>query len=802
MRIIYLLIFILWTCGNTFAQLYSVSGKTLDENRQALPFVTLMILQAKDSSMVKAGFSDADGAFKLEDVPSGQFLVKTAFVGYETLWVPFSLDQTHLDLGALALNPVSTHLAEVTIKATKPLFQAEVDRIVVNVENSVLAAGKNTLEVLALSPGISLSPDESNLRLKGKGGVLVLIDGRQTYMSPADVIRFLKGLSASEVESIELISNPPSRYDAAGVAGIIHIKTIKNRSLGTKGSVNAGYRRGEYNHWNAGGSLATKTRSVSINNYASYADGASAKWLENKTQYLDAGEKTMLFDLDNQAKTLSRNIMLRNGINWDISRKWSVGSTLMYSDANDTEHARNLTDILHNPSGINHMRQLSDQYTRGRTFTATGYFKTIFKGTNHELSGDIDYSSFSRSSVAEINNQMFAQKSEPVAEQSFINSTPNTTHIRVGKMDYIKNMKAGVFEAGIKYSHVASANDARFEENIDNKWVTDPGRTFNFQYNENIAASYVSYALEKGKNSFKAGLRYERTFAEGISENANARFDKNYGQLFPTLFYQRTLNTHNQLGLSYSRRITRPNYASLNPFVYVLDSYTIHTGNPDLNPALSNSFEINHTYKYKIQTSLSYSRTKDNIHEMPQRSAENPEVMVYQDINIDHFDYYSLGVFFPVSVTKNWEMTHYMNVFYSRFSTRLNQQNEGTKAPGVSYNLSNNINLPKDFKLEAGWFFNGSTVYGLYTIGSFHGLSAGLKKSFNSDKTYLAFNFSDILFTNKLGVSSSLPEFIQSGKVWQDTRRFSVSLIHRFGKRTVQSGRNHESSSENERSRL
>lgn len=807
MKKYYVLTFVLLLSLHSYAQnLKSVIGKTLDENQTALPFVTVLVLQPIDSSIVKAAVSDIDGVFKVEGLVVGNYLLKATFVGYENFFRAFSLENTDLNLGELALNPVSTSLNELTVTATKPLFKVEVDRIVVNVENSVLAAGRNTLEVLALSPGLQVSPDESDIRFKGKGGVLVLIDGRQTYMSQSDAMRFLKGLSATEIESIELISNPPAKYDAAGVGGIINIKTIKNRSRGIKGNLQAGYRRGDYNHWNTGASLSVKSKALSNNVFASYSDGSTANFLESKTQYFDGGERGLAFDMSTNTKTHAKNFMIRNSLNWDISKNWEAGANFVFSRANDNERKRGETGVANNPSTISLINQTSKQLSKSNTFTANGYFKTILSGSNHELTGDLDYSSFKRDIVANIQNDLFQHSSEnttiPNGNQYFINTTPNTTDIVVGRLDYTKPVKNGMFEAGVKFSNVQGKNDAKFEEKEGNQWITDPGRTFNFNYSENITAAYTSYAFEHKKNSVKAGLRYEHTFAEGVSRNENARFTKNYGQLFPSLFYSRQLNDKNQIGMSYSRRITRPNYANLNPFVYVVDPYTVYTGNTDLNPATSNNWELNYTFNNTIQASLGYSKTKNNIHEVPLRSAENPDVLVYKNINVDNFDMYTAGIFWPINVTKNWQITQYGSLYYAKFRTKLENVELGTNAPTFYYNLSNNVSLPKGFKLEANWNYNGSTAWGLYKIEDYHNLNLGLRKSFNKDNTTLTFNFSDVFFSNKMTVKTDIPQFSQVGRVWQDSRRVGISLIHRFGKKTVQNTNIRQLSSDEERGRL
>lgn len=258
------------------------------------------------------------------------------------------------------------------------------------------------------------------------------------------------------------------------------------------------------------------------------------------------------------------------------------------------------------------------------------------------------------------------------------------------------------------------------------------------------------------------------------------------------------LNSKNQVGLSYSRRITRPDYASLNPFVYIIDPYTIYTGNPDLNPAISNNFELNYTFNSTIQASLSYTSTKDNIHEVPQRSAENPDVLIYKNININNFDMYSLSVFWPVNVTKKWQITQYGNLLYSTFNTNLANIELNTQAPTFSYNIT----LPIDFKLEANWNYNSRSVWGLYKIKYNHNLHLALRKSFNKNLTSLILSVSDVFFSNRMTVVSDLPDFSQTGRTWQDSRRMGISLIHRFGKRTVQSGQDRQLSSEEERSRL
>lgn len=803
---ILMVMYILITSSISFAQTFKVSGKTLDESQAPMPFVTVLIVKAADSTIIKAGYSDESGIFRMEEIPSGKYFLKANFVGYEDSFIHFTLQNNDIDLDSVSLKQASVSLNEVTIRAKKPMFQVEADKIVVNVENSALAAGKNTLEVLALSPGLSVSPDEGSIRFKGKGGVLVLIDNRQTYMAQSDVVNFLKGLSASEVESIELISNPPAKYDAAGVAGIINVKTIKNRSLGTKGEIQAGYRRGAFDRWQTGGSLAHKTKNLAINTTANYYNGASESTFESNTQYYDAGQKGMALDLTNYRKFTYNNVMIRNSIDWDISRNWMGGTNLIYSKSNDKELKDANTHIANSPSAAGTIDQSANQTTNTSTFTVNGYFRAILEGSNHELSGDVDYSTFTSRDVAHIQNDLFTNQVNDIKEaqgsQFLINSTPISTDILVGKADFFKSLKKGLLEAGIKLSHVKTSNDAKFEEKIENEWIIDPGRTFRFQYIENISASYLSYSLQQGKNSLKAGLRHEYTHAEGISPEQSSRFKKSYGHLFPSLFYQRNLNEQNQVVLSYSRRISRPNYSNLNPFLYVVDPFTIYTGNPDLDPTLSNSFELGFTHNYRIQAGVGYSRSSNSINEVATRSLDNPDILIYKMTNLDKFESYYFGVFWPLSVGKNWEISQYLNVYHSQYHSLIGDERVLVKAPAANYNISNSIRLKRGLKLEANWSYNSSNANGLSKFRPSHVLSIALKKPFKNDKTFITLNLSDVLWTNRIKSTTSLVQYIQSTGWRADSRRVGITLVHKFGKKTVKDSAERQLSSESERSRL
>ncbi|MDB5242274.1 MAG: TonB-dependent receptor, partial [Spirosoma sp.] len=665
----------------------TVSGHVSSAASKPLEFSTMMLLKAADSTLVKGAISDAAGKYQFESVGAGRYVVMAQQMGYrKTYSVPFAVDDAHpaVEVPGLVLADESKALTEVNVVAKKPFIEQQVDRTVVNVENSIVASGNTALEVLEKAPGVTIDRQNDQIQLKGKSGVIVYIDGKQTYLSQQEVSNLLKNTPSDNIATIEIITNPGSKYDAAGNSGIINIKMKKNKNFGTNGSFIVGTGYGWVN--NLGGtrddlpkfntSLNLNNRSSKVNVFGNYSyvnrESAQSNILNRTIPY---NGRITYFDQTSFRPNQFVGHSFKGGLDYFISSKSTVG-VLVNGFSNDWRSVGTNSTLISNES-----RQLTSnpvtQTSMGELLnnvTGNVNYKYDFDGKGREWTIDADYVRYNGRNNNNLSTVYNGPNGGPIRPQQDVrNNMPSTINILAFKTDYVYPLKkGGKLEVGLKSSFVNADNNSVFDtlQQETRQWLFDASRSNQFKYEENINAGYMNVSGKLGsKLKVQAGLRAEHTHSIGTSVTLNQRVDRNYLNLFPTLFLSRQLDTNNVLNLSYSRRIDRPDYQNLNPFVFFLDPYTYQQGNPFLRPQYTNSVELTHVFKSTISTTLGVSRTSDFINRETPRQIAAQNITYITPENLGHLDNVNLTVSFPVPVTKWWRMQNNISTYYMHYQT-------------------------------------------------------------------------------------------------------------------------------------
>jgi ferric enterobactin receptor len=585
----YFLFFITFGGGIALAQNGpNVLGSVHDPAGAVVEFATVALHRATDSTVVKTEFSNASGAYQFAAVPAGRYFVSASLVGFSRSQTgPFAISTFNETLPVLQLKPSgTTQLKEVTVQARKPLFERENDRIVVNVDASPLSAGATSLEILSRSPGVTVDQND-NLALRGKQGVLVLIDGKRVPMSGAELADMLRSLPANSVEKIELITNPPAKYDAAGSAGIIAIKLKKDGRQGTNGSVTASYGYGRYGKLASG--LTLNHRHKKLNIFGSYNYNVRNVFTQ-LTLHRDFYQNNLFTgssDQDNAGKTRYIANTYRAGLDYTLSKRTLLGVVVNGMDMDAKASIPNVTKTF----GAEGQLQSSYQSANNRGLrmpnVATNLnLKHSFDSTGkRELTADVDFAHYETHRLQNLATTYIVPVIAPTVLAGDLNGGLNITSF---KADYVHSLpNQARLEGGIKTSWVNSDNDVLFTNLIEGQAIIDTGKTNHFRYNENITAAYITINKTIKKLSVQAGLRGEQTIAKGVQVIGNNDFKRNYFQLFPSVFLKQTLSKTHDLSVSLSRRIDRPTYNQLNPFRAYIDATTYFSGNPSLFPQLS-----------------------------------------------------------------------------------------------------------------------------------------------------------------------------------------------------------------------
>jgi len=746
-RLFFLLTFSTWGLL-AFSQQGTLKGKLLDGKGAPLPFANVALLKAADTALVTGVVTDSAGAYAITTPDAGTYILRFTAIGFvRQKTAPFEVSgQSYSkDFGNTTLQTEVTTLQDVTVTALRPNITQLPDRMVVSVEGTAMAAGSNAYTLLTKAPGVFID-SEGNIQLNGRSGVTIMLDGRLTYLSARDLRTLLESMSAENIKNIEIITNPSSKYDAEGTAGMLNINFKKNTLQGINGSVYSSINHNfKQTGFGAGGNIAYKKgrwNSFLFLDGSRRVGGREATF----TRVFFGDPTTTYFDQVATGNFVAQGPpSVRLGTDYTLNEKHSVGFMAAYT--HNTAHSDFLTETF-----IGNAPNTPYQFIDADNFNSNIY--TNYTGNVHwvnkidtlgaQLSTDFDFVKITNKGEGHFYNYFTDVQSGQQTKDFLYTSTPNGYNIYSGKIDWVKPFSnKQKIEAGLKASHVESDNDSRFYF-ANNGLVLDPLRTNHFTFEENIYAAYLNWSGPISKNiTVQTGLRAEQTQNTGRQLTTKQDSSRSYLGLFPTLFVQQKVTDNYSINWSYSRRLSRPNYGNLNPFRAYRDPYTWWEGNPGLRPQYTHVFSIAQAFKKIYHLTLSYHRNTDVITEVPTLDVEK-NVTIYTIGNLDNGHNISATALAPVKIAKKWDTQNTAVLAYAKFNTvTLNGPLQNDQ---LFYMLQSNhtILLPKDFKMELNLLYRGPAANGLYIMHSMHRVDVALKKSFLKKKLDVTVNAADL----------------------------------------------------------
>ena len=784
-----------------------VSGMVVDGNVKTIESATITLLRFKDSSVVKLSVANKEGKYEFEAVPEGRYLVSITAAGHSKEFseiFEISAAKSDVTLKTIELIPVAKSLSEVTVTAKKPLIEQKLDRMVVNVEASVTNVGASAMEVLEKSPGISVDKD-GNISLKGKQGVQVYIDGRPSYLGGTDLANLLRNMNASQLEQIEIMTNPPAKYDAAGNSGIINIKTKKTKQFGYNGSLSSTWSQGRYAKVSESFNFNYRKNKVNLFTNIGYSNRKNFQDLNIQRKFIDIGSKEVksLFDQESRIRESGESYNAKIGMDYFASKKTTLGAVVNGFYNPGTFSNRSNVHIL-NPSGVLQSQTLArtNNDKKWKNFSTNLNLRHVFDSTGRELTMDADYLVYNSTDMQDLVNAYYNTVGVPTFKpDTLLGSLPQHITIYSGKADYSHPLKKGAkFEAGIKTSSVKTDNDGVYNNLINKQPILDSGRSNHFIYKENVYAAYVNYSRPFGKKwTGQFGLRVENTQSDGhsagyefaASQNrfayVNKYFKRDYTQLFPTAYVQFNLNAKNSFVLNYGRRINRPDYEDLNPFIHFLDRYTFEQGNPNLQPQFSHNIEISHTYKGFLTTTLNYSKTTNIITEVLEQNTIKNETFVKKS-NIASQRQYGVSVAVGGQLKKWWSGNVYINVFNNLYKGIVNNDYISIGATTGQLNISNQFKLSKTWNAELSGFYQSPAFEGVFKIQGLGALNMGVSKQIMKGKGTIRFSAKDILLTQKAKGTIVYSNIDAAFQQRRDSRQVALGFTYRFNKGKLKAG--------------
>jgi hypothetical protein len=767
-----------------------VSGFVLDGAKKPLDGATVILLTAKDSAVVSTQLVNADGSFAFQNLKNNTYLIKATYIDYKNYFSGSIVvsEQKPVSLPAFILTPTGKTLNEVSITAQKSYVQQKIDRTVVNVGALISNTGANALEVLSKSPGVQVDAD-GNITFKGKSGVLVMIDDKPTYLSAASLATYLRSLPSSALDQIELMDNPPAKYDAAGNAGVINIKTKKNTTRGFNAVVSADFARGHYNRTNESINFNYRIDKVNLFANVAYNGQKTYRRLEIDRNYFDTnGNPTSSLQDISYFRPTSNNTNIKAGADYFVSPKttWGVVYTGTISRDHDSSPVYSL--LYNNTGGLD--STINTLNTSKNHFNSNGInlnYTHKFDSTGRALTFDLDYIHDASGSTQQFVNNTFLPDGTLTNSQTINDDLPATINIYSAKADYTHPLKGKAkLEAGIKSSYVNTDNAANYFNVIDNVNTIDYNNTNRFLYKENLNAAYVNFNKTFHRFSVQTGLRVENTNGSGHqlgnAQKPDSSFVKHYTNLFPTAYFSYNIDTagHNILVASYGRRIGRPNYGSLNPFTFFVDKFTYFSGNPFLKPQFTDNYKLAYSFKSLFTIAVAYNYTSDVQNETIHKSGN---VFISTQGNIGQQKTWDFSVNTNLQPAKWWSVNLYAEVYNNTYQGAFYSGYLNQSKTTFSANGSNQFTISKTWSAEISGFFNTSGTYGQFVSIPTGMLNGAIQKKILNNKGNIKLNVRDVLhsfspsgaITNIVGATSTYHNYL-------DTQVATLAFTYSFGK--------------------
>ncbi|NTS42357.1 TonB-dependent receptor [Flavisolibacter sp. BT320] len=794
----------------------TITITVLNEQQSPVEGATVELLRSKDSALVKTAITDKAGLALLENIAPATYQFRVTSVGFATvLSKPFTVKENETaSPPAIHLTKTESEMQGVTVSARKPFIQRLNDRLIVNVDNSVVNAGSAAFDVLERSPGITIDQND-NISLRGRQGVIIMIDGRVSSMTGADLANYLRGLPVNAIERIEIITNPSSKYDAAGNSGIIDIRLKKDQRLGYNGTLTAGYGQGVYPKWNAGTTFNYRNKSVNVFGNYTHSYRENLNHLIINRNFYNKGVFNGSDDKDNYARMPFRSHTVRFGADFFPSQKTIIGF-VVNGNYNSFERIGNIktrvNDLSGRPSFWFDTRGTNDDAFDNTV--ANINLKQKLDTTGKELTADVDYGVFNNSSLTRTASYFFNLNGDKRRADDILDGDQQgKLTLKTAKVDFTNPMKSGAkLEAGIKTSYVSSDNDAKFYNVLTTETVVDEGKTNRFFYEEYNNAAYTNFSKEYKKFNVQLGLRGELTNLRTRQVKGDRRYRNDYFQLFPSAYFNYKLTQEQTLGVSVSRRIDRPGYQSLNPFLFQIDATIYSTGEPLLKPQTTWSYEMNYTVK-NLNFTLGYSRTQntqnfvlakilDVIPTFEIQSGQDSNITVQLPVNLGLSEYVGLTASAPIRINSWWNMMNNVNVFYNKFNGNISGAQLSEGAPAANIRTNNTFTFKKGWMAELNANLNTGGRYGYAVIKTQWGLGAGVQKTVLEGKGTLRFNINDIFWTNRPKATVEYKgSYVENWHAYRESRVANLSFTYRFGNSKVQAARRRTTASEEERQR-
>lgn len=787
-----------------------ITGKILDsDSGQPLEYATFVLQKADDPNQVTGGITDPSGSFEIETAP-GTYNIRVEYISYKTYALNGQTYNSSIDLGSIRLSPDVAQLQEVEVIGEKTTVEVRLDKKIYNIGKDITTSGGNVSDALNNIPSVSVDV-EGGISLRGNDNVRILINGKPSALAGFGSTDVLQQLPADAIEKVEVITSPSARYDAEGTAGILNIVLKKEKTLGINGSVNATV--GVPFNARTTTNFNLRTDKFNIFNTLGYFRSESPGGGRFDNTYLsDASEfDRILEDRDITRKNEGFNVNI--GMEYFLTEKSSVTGSFFYRWSDENDLTENDNQRFADGSLNSRTFRSEDQSENDNSYQVSLNYTNNFNEDGHKLTADFQYSYDDESVFTEIQENNVVPNQNLLALEN-INEIQTQDDI-LAQIDYVLPMGEAQFEAGYRGTFEKEINDYQLDtlNQGSGEFETNLDLTNVFTYHENVNALYTQYGNKYGKLSVLLGLRLENTQMKGsvdseidsealeeiLGEDVDLNFDKNYLGLFPTVNLIYEISETANVSVGYNRRINRPRGWFINPFPSRSSRTNVFQGNPDLDPAYANAFDIGYLKRWKELTftsSVYYQRETNSFERIQEETGEvtSDGIQIIRSIPINLSTNQRIGaeagmIYSPV---KWLRLNSSFNFFTFKTDGFFNGVDYGTENSSWFARLSSKFTLPAKIDLQANSFYMGPRQNAQTKDKAMFSLNLAMSKDLFKDKATLSLNVSDVFNSRKRRSFTQTPTFTSDSEFQWRQRQVNLSLIYRFNQAKERNRQNQE----------
>lgn len=786
----------------------SVSGEG-----EAIEYANLLLRTISDSTIVKTSISLVGGEFEFLNVPYNSYFIEISHIGYtEYRSEQIVLNQSEYEFPAINLEVNSAVLATAVVTARRPIVTKEIDRMIVNVEGSFLEASGNTMDILDSSPGLLVNLDGS-ISIAGKEGVQIYIDGRQSYLSGSDLTSFLENLPSNSIARVEIITNPPASFEASGNAGVINIITKKSQMKGYNGSISMQYRRDRFNHYTPTANFNYRAPnfnffgSLGLSSKKSYNDASILRNIQDE----ETNELLTKYTQNSNPVYSSKSLNSSLGFDYFISDNTTVGVVgRFYGNKGEGDIDNEI--LLSSPDGTTQQTTIGD-YTSDHDWTNIDLglnFQHKFGTDKHSLSFDLGHVYYDDTEVNDFINRYYSgtkeEAEQPLFTETSRSSLPETFKVYTGRIDYSLPIPSigTMLEFGAKSSYIKMDLETEFLNfDANNNPSVDTNFTNNFQYSENINAAYTNLKYQiTDQLGLQTGVRMEQISREGREIIRNRSFNIDKVRFFPTAYLSYDFGSFNTIGMSYGRRIERPEYESLSPVRIYYDEFTFAEGNKGLNPQITDNFELSYLgWGGVFSGKLYYSKVNDIILESIFQNVEENQTIIRPE-NLAQNKTYGASFNANLELTDFYSITFYLNYYHKNFSGTLNELPFELKQGTFSGLLVNRFSLGDGWVFSTASWYTSKSTFGTYTRDPFSRVSFFITKNFLDGDAYIRLLVNDVFQGNNNNARSNFQNIDITNDIFQQSRSVNLTFTYKFSGGKGSQRRAKSSSFEDEKGRI